>query len=238
MAFNSLIFVLVFLPIALAAYYASARFLPDWSRLLVLVLAGLAFYGRSQAYYVPLLLGSALFNYLVAVCIVRTQGRPRSLLLGLGVTFDIGLLLYFKYFEAIFETLADAFHHGGDWLHIVTPLAISFYTFQQVAFLLDIARGRTALGTPPKLSRLRVVLPATAGRADLAASGNRAPAEPAGRGVARRRKHPDRAGDLCHRLVQGRPCWPIRWCSGPIPCSSRQPATGWRRVCSRPGARR
>ena len=145
MAFNSVSFLLLFLPVVLAGYYFCARFLPNSFRLLFLIVVGLAFYGRAQISYIPLLLGSAVFNYALAVGIARTRGSKRlqSALVWIGVTADIGLLLYFKYYGAIFNSLTDAFRPGGDLLQIVTPLAISFYTFQQVAFLLDVARERT-----------------------------------------------------------------------------------------------
>jgi alginate O-acetyltransferase complex protein AlgI len=149
-AFNSVTFLLVFLPVVLLLYHGAARWLPDPARLLVLIAAGLVFYGRSGATYLPLLLGSALFNYALAVGIARSPegaGR-RTALVWLGVAVDIGLLLYFKYFGAVFNSLAGAFGRGADPLRILTPLAISFYTFQQVAFLLDVARGRTAVTGP------------------------------------------------------------------------------------------
>ena len=150
MTFNSITFLLVFLPIALIGYHLSARFLPDVVRLLFLIALGLVFYGRSSITYVPLLLGSALVNYVLAVGISRTADRPgvRSGLVWLGILLDIGLLLYFKYFGAIFNSVTDAFGRHGDPLRIMTPLAISFYTFQQVAFLLDVARGRTVVSGP------------------------------------------------------------------------------------------
>lgn len=150
MTFNSISFLFIFLPLALLGYHLSARFLPNAFRLLFLIAAGLAFYGRSSITYVPLLLGSALFNYLLAIGITRTRDRPglKNALVWVGVAADIGLLLYFKYFGAIFNSVTEVFGRGGDPLRIVTPLAISFYTFQQVAFLLDVARGRTVVGGP------------------------------------------------------------------------------------------
>jgi alginate O-acetyltransferase complex protein AlgI len=147
-AFNSVVFLVLFLPVSLAGYYILARSRnPQW-RLLFLIAAGLAFYGRSQAYYVPLLLGSILGNHALATGIHRSATRPsrKRFLLTCGVLANIGLLLYFKYFSAVFNTAAQAFGHSGSLLEIVTPLAISFFTFQQVAFLVDVARGRTTPG--------------------------------------------------------------------------------------------
>jgi alginate O-acetyltransferase complex protein AlgI len=144
MTFNSISFLLFFLPVVLIGYYVSARFLPNALRLLFLIAAGLAFYGRNSIAFLPLLLGSAAINYLLAIAIVRASPPAKNALTSLGVAINIGLLLYFKYFAAIFDSMARAFGHPGAAITIAAPLAISFYTFQQVAFLLDVARGRTA----------------------------------------------------------------------------------------------
>ncbi|PZU11789.1 MBOAT family O-acyltransferase [Sphingomonas sp.] len=144
MAFNSVFFILVFLPVALIGYHVLAASPLHRLRLPFLILMGLGFYARSQVYYVPLLLGSVLFNYLLGVGIARTADRPATqrLIVATGVIVDAGLLLYLKYFAAIFNSIAAP----ETPLHIIAPLAISFFTFQQIGFLVDVARGRTQPG--------------------------------------------------------------------------------------------
>jgi alginate O-acetyltransferase complex protein AlgI len=147
-AFNSVAFILLFLPVSLVGYYMLAASRWQVLRLLFLIALGLAFYGRSQAHYIPLLAGSIVFNYFLAGRIARSAARPglQKLLVAVGVSADIGLLLYFKYFGAIFNAGIAALGQGGPLLDIVTPLAISFFTFQQVAYLIDVASNRTAHG--------------------------------------------------------------------------------------------
>ncbi len=142
MLFNSYVFILLFLPITLGGFYllgvlGRRRAVIGW-----LVLASLAFYGWWNPAYLFLILGSVLFNYGIGLAISRTRSkRHPGLLLSLGVAGNLALLGYFKYTDFFIVNLSAA--AGLDWapLQIVLPLAISFFTFQQIAFLVDASRG-------------------------------------------------------------------------------------------------
>lgn len=143
MSFNSLQFLLFFLPCVLAGYYALSLTRLHPLRLPFLVGMTLLFYARAQPRYIPLLLASLLANYLIAVLIVRSADpRVKRVWLVLGVTGDTATLLYLKYFGVVSGTVAGLFHATSPFINLVAPLAISFYTFQQIGFLVDVGRGR------------------------------------------------------------------------------------------------
>ena len=148
MAFNSVTFLLVFLPLALLAYYGAAATRFHALRLWVLIGLGLAFYGRNQAQYLPLFAASMLANFSVAVILHRlpVAALRRRWLLMVGVCANIGLLLYFKYFTSLLDFGLAVMGRPESSLGLIVPLAISFFTFQQVAFLVDVARQRTEPG--------------------------------------------------------------------------------------------
>jgi D-alanyl-lipoteichoic acid acyltransferase DltB (MBOAT superfamily) len=147
MSFNSIIFVLAFLPAAVLGYYLLALTPLHRLRLPFLILMSLIFYGRAQIGYIPLVLGSIVVNYGFAVMIARntSQDRAKNAWLTLGVVANTGVLLSLKYLSPVAGTIAAASGHVSPVGNIVAPLAISFYTFQQISFLVDVARGRVVL---------------------------------------------------------------------------------------------
>jgi alginate O-acetyltransferase complex protein AlgI len=147
MSFNSIIFVLAFLPATIFGYYFLALTPLHKLRLPFLILMSLIFYGRAQISYVPLVLGSIVLNYGCAVMIARNASREnaKQAWLTLGVIANTGVLLCLKYLSPVVGTIAGAIGHRSPLGNIVAPLAISFYTFQQISFLVDIARGKVVL---------------------------------------------------------------------------------------------
>ncbi|CAA6819833.1 MAG: Probable poly(beta-D-mannuronate) O-acetylase (EC [uncultured Sulfurovum sp.] len=105
-----------------------------------LVLASLFFYAWWNVAYLPLLLGSMLFNYTVGRELVK---RTSKVLLGVGVGVNIALLGYFKYMDFFIINYNRLVENDLPLLHLALPLAISFYTFQQIAYLVDSYRGET-----------------------------------------------------------------------------------------------
>jgi alginate O-acetyltransferase complex protein AlgI len=147
LSFNSIIFVLLFLPASVLGYYLLALTPLFRLRLPFLIVMTLIFYGRAQLSYVPLLLGSVITNYFVAAMIARNMANlPRKRAwLALGVVADTGVLLGLKYLSAVAGTIASTFGHSNPVGNIAAPLAISFYTFQQISFLVDVERGKVKL---------------------------------------------------------------------------------------------
>jgi alginate O-acetyltransferase complex protein AlgI len=142
--FNSYAFIFAFLPIVLAVCYALARSAGPGAAQLWLIAASLYFYASWNLRYLPLLLGSILFNYLVARTMLRAPERQRGWWLTLAVVVDIGLLGYYKYTNFFVDTVNAL--SGSQFLvaEILLPLGISFYTFQQITLLVDISGGDVA----------------------------------------------------------------------------------------------
>lgn len=105
-----------------------------------LVFASLAFYSYWDIRYLPILLISILFNYIIGSRLEKT--RSKSLLI-LGVGTDLFLLGYFKYANFFLDSLDALFHTSWFMPEITLPLGISFFTFTQIAYLVDVYRGET-----------------------------------------------------------------------------------------------
>lgn len=124
MLFNSYSFIFIFLLPTVVIYYSIGR----RYRLGFLLFASLLFYAQSGVEYLIILLTSITLNYIFAYQISRNP-YPKATL-AVGIILNLALLIHFKY---------SYFLHLSDTLPIL-PLALSFYTFQQIAFLVDIYR--------------------------------------------------------------------------------------------------
>ncbi len=144
MLFNSYEFLFVYFPITFAAFFAIGRYSKPLAGLWLFA-ASLFFYGWWNPAYVSLLIGSILFNFAMGSAISREHhrgrmGRAKALLVA-AVSGDLALLAYYKYAN-FFLTNANQFL-GTQW-HleaVILPLGISFFTFTQIAFLVDAYRG-------------------------------------------------------------------------------------------------
>jgi alginate O-acetyltransferase complex protein AlgI len=155
MLFNSFSFILVFLPISLIGYFLCARFSRNLSYA-YLTAASFAFYGAWSIPYGLLLVAQLTTNFYLGGFLsrLRTSKPPRAKgLLTLGVILNLGLLGYFKYTNFLLETFNNILgaHFGS--LNIILPLAISFHTFQQIAYLVDEYQGNA-----PRYSYLEYIL--------------------------------------------------------------------------------
>lgn len=140
MLFNSFEFIFAFLPATIALYYLSVRFEKLTLAKTVLIMASLAFYAYWDYRYLALLLFSILFNYLVGKIL---SYKPKKGTLVIGIIVNLGLLGYYKYADFFLENLNKVAGTSFSLLNIVLPLAISFFTFQQIGFLVDSYRGLT-----------------------------------------------------------------------------------------------
>ena len=146
MLFNSYVFILLFLPATVAGFYLAGRLLGREGAIGWLVLASLLFYGWWEPIYLVLILGSIVFNYSLGLSIIRQPARGRAAywLTAAGITVNLGALAYFKY-AVFFVSNVNAI---GQWdigvPEIVLPLAISFFTFQQISYLADTYAGKAS----------------------------------------------------------------------------------------------
>ena len=145
--FNSYEFVFIFLPFSFFIYFFLLQ-----KRLLIgakgfLVFASLFFYSWWNVAYLPIILSSLLFNYLLGNALnenfKKIKIHKKSLLI-FGIVVNTTLLGYFKYTDFLIENLNLALDTSVPLLHLALPLAISFFTFQQIAYLVDSYRGETA----------------------------------------------------------------------------------------------
>jgi D-alanyl-lipoteichoic acid acyltransferase DltB (MBOAT superfamily) len=148
MLFSSQEFVLGFLPVCLAGFFLLGRFAGRAWALRWLLGASLFFYGWWAPCFVPLLAGSIAANYLLGgrILAMTRTGRRRAARrwLTCGIAADLGLLGWFKYAGFLAATLNDLSGIGLPVPRPFLPLAISFFTFQQIMFLVDLYRDARA----------------------------------------------------------------------------------------------
>jgi len=157
--FNSYEYIMMFLPAALLVYFLLNRLFSGRIGVAWLVVASLFFYSYWNIRYLPLILISIAVNYLTGSTLSRqaatqptqpTEGRSfcwllankRNVpLLGAGLCFNLGLLGYYKYTDFFISNLNGLTGAHLALLHIILPLGISFFTFTQIAYLVDAYRG-------------------------------------------------------------------------------------------------
>jgi alginate O-acetyltransferase, putative len=145
MLFNSFEFIFVFLPVVLLAYFSLNRLnLHQWAKG-VLVLASLYFYAFFNTSYLPIIVSSILVNYGVAVGMRKWDGVTKKVLFGIGLLFNLGMLGYFKYTDFMIENVNALFNTSYTLKNILLPLGISFFTFQQLAFVVDTYKNKGRL---------------------------------------------------------------------------------------------
>lgn len=141
MIFSSTLFLFIFLPATLLAYYIiPAKYLK--ARNMVLLCASLVFYAWGEPKNIVLMLASILANYGFGLLLGKFEGNPgkKRLILALSVAFNLGLLGYFKYW--------NLFTFGKLW-NVALPIGISFYTFQIMSYVIDVYRGEVAVQRSP-----------------------------------------------------------------------------------------
>ena len=153
MLFNSYIFILFFLPITLIGYFALNKYAygkKGMSGIIWLFLMSLWFYGYEKPEFLILILGSILINFGISrVILFEKNKKPNCLQLQkwtmfFGVAFNLGILFYFKYADFFVDSIEDFFH--AEWnVEVALPLGISFFTFQQISYIVDCYREEKGL---------------------------------------------------------------------------------------------
>lgn len=144
MLFNSIQFVFVFLPVTLVVYLLLNKYRLTTASKSWLVLASLFFYGYWNFLYLPLITGSILFNYAVGTLLARKKagrGYAKKTVLVFGIAVNLVLLGYFKYRDFFITNINYITGLQFDLMHMVLPLGISFFTFTQIAYLVDTYRN-------------------------------------------------------------------------------------------------
>jgi D-alanyl-lipoteichoic acid acyltransferase DltB (MBOAT superfamily) len=138
MLFSSYTFLFQFLPATVLAFAAARRHSPR-AGIMVLAGASLFFYGAWQPVYLLLLIVSIAVNFALGL---RMEDPLRRRAIGtFGVALNLAVLCYFKYTNFVFDSLNTLTGAPLPFVNIVLPLGISFFTFQQIAYLVDVMRG-------------------------------------------------------------------------------------------------
>lgn len=141
MLFNSYEFIFFFLPVSVIIYFILNRYRMNLA-LLWLTACSLFFYSWWNIKNLPILLGSIAFNYLTGYLLTKKEGsKHRKVYLVAGIVFNIGLLAYYKYADFFITNLNLVKGTQFTLLNIVLPLGISFFTFTQIAYLVDSYRN-------------------------------------------------------------------------------------------------
>jgi len=142
MLFNSYFFIFVFIPVTLIVFFTLGRGKEQRAAIAWLVAASLFFYGWWNPVYLGLIMASILFNFTIgAVVGGQREGGVKKSVLSFGIAANLSVLAYYKYavfFLANLSAALGSVYSVGD---IILPLGISFFTFTQIAFLVDAYRG-------------------------------------------------------------------------------------------------
>ena len=198
MLFNSVEYIFFFLPFVFFTTFFLNRRRHFTAAKIFLILASLFFYAWWNPVYLPIMLGSILFNYLFSLGIQQYKSKT---LLALTLVGNVGLLVYYKYADFLIENFNAVFGTQFSLLHLLLPLAISFYTFQTIAYQVDcykgIAKNRNFIDFAlfisffPQLSRPY-----------RSSQRINPPTEPAGTKKAQRRKYCAGNPFICYRISQ------------------------------------
>jgi D-alanyl-lipoteichoic acid acyltransferase DltB (MBOAT superfamily) len=148
MTFNDPGFIFIFVPLAIAGFALFAR-IGKRSALAFLTFMSFIFYAQWNPKYVVVLVGSILLNYTVSRLMTRAEARERvqHAWLVFGIIANLGLLAYFKYLYPSLNFLVRRGLYQHSFGSIALPLGISFFTFTQIAYLVDLKRGAASRET-------------------------------------------------------------------------------------------
>ena len=146
MVFSSSIFVFAFLPITLLFYAIAEKSGNMTLKNIVLLVCSIIFYAWGGVQYLILLLALLVFNYFISLFIEKFNNKKR-LFLFVGLSGDILVLVFFKYFNFLAENILDLFKFFGVHFDLVVPqiplpIGISFFSFQIISYLIDVYRGQ------------------------------------------------------------------------------------------------
>lgn len=144
MLFNSVEFLLIFLPIVFFVYFGLNKIKLINIAIGWLVVSSLFFYSYWKIDYLPLILISMILNYSLGCTLSDNKLKiNRKFVMLAGISINVLLLVYFKYFDFLIKNINLVFHSDFNYMHLMLPLGISFFTFQQIAYVVDSYKGLT-----------------------------------------------------------------------------------------------
>lgn len=143
MLFNSYIFIFLFLPVTLAGYYIFNH--KKWYSAANIFLTGMSlwFYGYFNFRYLFIICGSIIVNFAVSKCIhyYHRNKNLQKIIMSLGIGVNVAVIFYFKYYNFFLANINSVFRCSFELKNIALPLGISFFTFQQISYLVDSCMG-------------------------------------------------------------------------------------------------
>lgn len=142
MLFNSYIFIFLFFPLVLIGYYG-LNYAKQYKLALGYVTCmSFWFYGYNSMEYLIMLVLSILVNFMLVEAMSKVKVQmSRKVIFGAGLLWNLGVLFYFKYYDFFIENVNAALKTEFTLLELMLPLGISFYTFQQLSYVIDYYRG-------------------------------------------------------------------------------------------------
>lgn len=141
MVFSSMLFIWVFLPINIIAYYL----VTDKYKNYLLLLSSFIFYSWGNPSYIFLMLLVILINYIFGIKIDESRSKRNSkLLLIVCIVINIMILSYFKYYNFVCDILYNTIGFKIKTIDVILPIGISFYTFQAISYVVDVYNGKTS----------------------------------------------------------------------------------------------
>ncbi len=138
MIFSSITFLFYFLPIVMAIYYI----VPKKMKNIVLLISSLIFYAYGEPKYVFLMIFSIIATYIFGLLINKYRNtKYAKMILFSSIFINLGLLIYFKYFDFIIQNINLWLSSNIDLLNVLLPIGISFYTFQTISYLIDVYKN-------------------------------------------------------------------------------------------------
>ena len=139
MAFSSMLFLFVFLPVLLVLYFAVPKNW-FWLKNAILIIFSLIFYASNEPKLIVVMLGSVLVNYFFALGIDKT--RLKKVVFIVSMVFNLGMLVYYKYTNFIWDNIQAVTGTSRVIEQVVMPAGISFFTFQSMSYIIDVYMGK------------------------------------------------------------------------------------------------
>lgn len=139
MVFSSITFIFYFLPIVLGIYYIAPKKIKN----VIMLVTSLAFYFYGEPKYIILMIISIIITYIFGRLIDKNKKTQMAkIYLIIAISISVGLLIYFKYTNFIIKNIQLWITDDINFLNIVLPIGISFYTFQMISYLIDVYNGK------------------------------------------------------------------------------------------------
>ena len=137
MVFSSITFLFFFLPILLGTYYI----VPNKAKTIVLLLASILFYFWGEPTYGWVMIFSIICTYVFVILMDKYKKNSKIFLI-LALFICVGILVYFKYTNFLIENINLWLKDKIDFIYVILPIGISFYTFQLISYIIDVYRGQ------------------------------------------------------------------------------------------------